>query len=86
MVFIIFLLLAIIFLVEYLNPLPKASGLLKNNFAAGIAVHNGMGLVSRAAAALMMPILGFTADIGNLEKITFVELIIYFSLFPIIFC
>ena len=85
MVFTIFLLLSIIFLVEYLNPLPKASGLLKNNFAAGIAVHNGMGLISRAAAAIMMPILGFTADVGNLQKITKFDLIVYFSFFPIMF-
>lgn len=74
--------IAIIFIVEFINPLARLGGISLNSLAAGITIQAALGIMARIASTMMLPLLGLFADLGKLSEMSVQTIYIQLLVIP----
>jgi hypothetical protein len=82
MLIIIATFIAIIFIVEFINPLARLGGIRLNSLAAGITIQSALGIMARIASTMMLPLLGLFADLGKLSEMSVQTIYIQLLVIP----
>jgi hypothetical protein len=77
MIFLLFIILGLLNLVEITTPLCRKAGILNGSLAAGLQLQNSLSLVSRVINAFYLPFIGYLSDVNLLSSMNFYSSILY---------